>query len=545
MVEKRYSYCELARKKVKELQRRGKLLLVLEGDILDKLPEAQDLLTTWFRDGDIDSAIVSAQAVLHEVFDRSKSPDVERLLGNLLAINVPIHLVLREPCAPTGWPPIVYLSADCSNENLHKLAMEIRRYHTTFQHDPEPQCFESGVRLDPILAVETITKLFYIDDLPYEIEERVTSLGSASLTTYLANVLGGYEKVEKSMSLQTESFNKLWKEYKVKAFGTSRQELAKPELHKLVYAKNAVARGQTKRIKVAGSNGEGHKPGRKGRGQITATESVHHQIDDTFKTLALDNLTTSEWRVTLRTLARKLPTLVQKSASTQGRKELEIVNDILMFTRAALKGDSPDPITLAREQLSTSFKVAWVSVYPPLDVVDGFYGWYRASREALISNSQIVFFQRDPTYVDLFRMMLREDPVARERVELREHQNGCQVWCVSPIAETFPGIQTVIWNPGNLDFDSPDRMRVFVNTGGDIRLIQDAQKERFSLAPDYALKIGELEPLPSELMWQRLNNEYQRFVEDRRVANLPIPLLPVQITRSRVGSNARKRLFQE
>jgi hypothetical protein len=232
-----------AKKRAAELALSSIDLQVMTGDAVQKLDRALSLISKWSKANKIASLVVSIQALLHELPDRgSQSTDLVAFLGRFTTLDVPVLMVVREPCAPRDLPQDTFLSANCSVENLLAFVNRIRAAHAEFMVLPEPIRVKDAVRLASLLAAEAIVKLFYIDSFNYELEERVTSFGRDELVGLFCRVFGT-DNVRHT-DLQSDSFERFWKQLGLKVTDGSMKECVKPQLHVQIIAKFFPARQQ-------------------------------------------------------------------------------------------------------------------------------------------------------------------------------------------------------------------------------------------------------------------------------------------------------------
>jgi hypothetical protein len=115
---------------------------------------------------------------------------------------------------------------------------------------------KDAVRLASLLAAETIVKLFYIDSFNYELEERVTSFGRDELVGLFCRVFGT-DNVRHT-DLQSDSFERLWKQLGLKVTDGSMKEGVRPQLHVQIVAKFFPARQpRPKSRRQDGTNDQG------------------------------------------------------------------------------------------------------------------------------------------------------------------------------------------------------------------------------------------------------------------------------------------------
>lgn len=200
----------------------GKVLTVVPGDasltILRGVEQAFDFILA----GHADYLVVTCHAVIHELFDRADNFDPQGFFGAIFSRrDIPVWFTYREPGIPEKWPEAVYLRADCAPESLLRIAKAIVDRHASFGGLlPVPAVIGDHVRLNRALAVETIVKLFYLDDLTYELAERSTAVDHQAMNNYLwfaigQSALNNSAAAISTLSAPSESFLTLWQEHKI------------------------------------------------------------------------------------------------------------------------------------------------------------------------------------------------------------------------------------------------------------------------------------------------------------------------------------------
>ncbi len=137
------------------------------------------------RDDAIDGIILSTQAILHELPKRSygfkKYPSKEDNFSHMLArIFKGFQTCLfyaREPCKPKGWPnPVEIQIPNISGNDLARYAESVSTHLHMVTEKPEER-LNDFVRMEDILAVETIHKLRQEtkNRFLYEMGEQLTS----------------------------------------------------------------------------------------------------------------------------------------------------------------------------------------------------------------------------------------------------------------------------------------------------------------------------------------------------------------------------------
>lgn len=226
LVEKVKEFADIARQRDSRLLQ-GKHIEVFEGDAQRKLPEAIEFGTRKIKEDCGDFLAVSCHAVIHELHDRSDEDfDLASFLGNIFRHEeVAIWFTSREPGVPEKWPEEILLHANCRSESLLKLAEAIVGRHPAFAKlKPKAHIFGDNVRLNKTLAMEVIAKLFYIDDLKHEINERSTAMEHSKFQSMLMLAIGESSVKQQranatTVSAATVSFQKNWQEFQIEAKG--------------------------------------------------------------------------------------------------------------------------------------------------------------------------------------------------------------------------------------------------------------------------------------------------------------------------------------
>lgn len=245
------AYRELAdraRENGRAIASTGKHLDVIQGDAASVLSEAVSVAERYIRHGKGDFLLVSCHAVLHELYDRGIVEfDPLRFFSTIISANVPaVWLTYREPGVPDNWPDKVLLKTDCAPEDLLELCDELRTRHSSFKTLPGPyRVGRDRICLPKLLAFELLCKLFYLDDLKHELEERSTAIQHDELLSVLADAmqewLASSPRLAHIASVRnaTQSFHRLWDEYEVSATGTAesdRRQLIPPDYQMRVTA---------------------------------------------------------------------------------------------------------------------------------------------------------------------------------------------------------------------------------------------------------------------------------------------------------------------
>ena len=176
LLERSGSACTRARSRATQLEKEGKSLEVLQGDAIDQIGDAFDIVHSHGLSG----IIVSAQAILHELPWRSASyKDQNRFLGKVFREFPATLFYAREPCRPREWPPEVELHVPTiRGDRLHQLMTMVSKHFgqsdAGFQVQPDDY-----VICESAIAVEVLHKLLRCKttaEFQYEMGERLTAL---------------------------------------------------------------------------------------------------------------------------------------------------------------------------------------------------------------------------------------------------------------------------------------------------------------------------------------------------------------------------------
>lgn len=217
---------EMARTRAAKLQD-GKNIEIYEGDAKQKIHEAMSRAADLVAAGRGDYLCVTCHAVLHELFDRGEVPfDPIQFFSAIFGDrSISTWLTYREPGIPEKWPEVVLLQAACQPQSLLLLAREICRRHPAMRDlRPEPHVLGDYVRMNRVLAMEVLAKLFYLPHFAHEIEERSTAVNHERLTNVLWHAIGDRAREAMranviSISQATDSFVDCWRRYGVTVLG--------------------------------------------------------------------------------------------------------------------------------------------------------------------------------------------------------------------------------------------------------------------------------------------------------------------------------------
>lgn len=191
-----------------------KELVIVTGDVMQQLRRCIDQFLDWQDSGQINGLVVSAQAVLHELPSRSPGFDLSHFMGEVCWEWDPFLFYSREPSPPADWPDRVEIHVPgMSSPLLEALAKDIQA--TLGITGLVLRSGPSWVALPADLAIETLTKIFYLDDYWYEMEEQVTSIDPMILRAVIENHLG--ENTTALTRLTSESFKQNYRELGIQA----------------------------------------------------------------------------------------------------------------------------------------------------------------------------------------------------------------------------------------------------------------------------------------------------------------------------------------
>jgi hypothetical protein len=228
LIEGERTLADLARQRAEKLRPRGLIIETFEGDAKQKIAEAVSHATALVAAGAGNYLCVTCHAVLHELFDRGGGGefDTSRFFGDIFAdYTTSTWLTYREPGIPEKWPDVVLVKAACQPQSLLLLAQEICRRHPSMRAlRPEPHVLGDHVRMGRALAMEVLAKLFYLEDLSHEIQERSTAVDHNRLTNVLWYAIGDRAREASlaniiSISQPTGSFVACWERYGVSVLG--------------------------------------------------------------------------------------------------------------------------------------------------------------------------------------------------------------------------------------------------------------------------------------------------------------------------------------
>jgi hypothetical protein len=213
----------------------NKKIEVLQQPAQTAIGAAMEQAARALEQGHGDCFVVTCHAVIHELFDRGGEFHPVRFFSPIFAHrHVPTWFSYREPGAPAKWPDEVLVSADCSPDSLIRLAAAIAQRHPVFgQLPPIPSVTGDGVLLHKDLAMELLMKLFYLEDLPHEIEERSTAVNHETLSNALWTAIGESARFQHRAeiipsSAPTDSFINKWRYFGARVFSIGADHALQP-----------------------------------------------------------------------------------------------------------------------------------------------------------------------------------------------------------------------------------------------------------------------------------------------------------------------------
>jgi hypothetical protein len=213
---------------------------VIECDIFDKqkLTTAKRLI----QSKNLNGIIVSIHAVLHELSTRSQLKDnfsnengelvLEDFFREIYEWHDNIIIIIREPGIPENWPQKnIYLTiAEEYLSEFLKILEDIDNIHFEGTKKPNFNYLEKQkqIRCIPILAMEALTKLFYIEDYSYEKREKITSVSREKITKALQAGEKLYDII-KTETFFTTSIQLNMNKFGVKVIGEESLPLSNPQ----------------------------------------------------------------------------------------------------------------------------------------------------------------------------------------------------------------------------------------------------------------------------------------------------------------------------
>ena len=212
-------------------------LVDFTGDVMDKLEEAVGTAIKLREAGRVTGVLVSACAVLHELFTRSHAFALHTYFSKLYQADI---IVGREPIEPLDWPTRVLIQGSFDKASFSRLAELIRSKHFKEDEYMVQRLGETSVELHRALALETLTKAFYSEDFLYELGECVSSISHDQLLDAMRVSLGETHSDPDCELLTSLSFSEYWERCRIRVVGTDAKELHKPKTHMWYFARRKV-----------------------------------------------------------------------------------------------------------------------------------------------------------------------------------------------------------------------------------------------------------------------------------------------------------------
>ncbi len=231
----------LIEKNPKSIERASKIIQdeklsveILPGDIIDNLPIAIRKGKSRIENGEARLIIVTIHAVLHELPTRS-SRGFE--LSDIFSkINDSAVIIGREPIEPNNWEEIIELSGDFDSGHFLRFLNFVKLHHIKRELLERPEYLSKEISKKTIsghraLIMEAISKIFYSEDFPYEIQECVTSFTKNEIIESLYKCLDEKYYITTN-DLISKSNSEYWYKYGFKAKGKlSHKEQGHPISH--------------------------------------------------------------------------------------------------------------------------------------------------------------------------------------------------------------------------------------------------------------------------------------------------------------------------
>ena len=211
--------CEKARKKREKIKEEtGKDLIVMQGDVTQRLEDVVRQLEDHKIRLKKSGLILSAQAVLHELPRRSPNFTESIFFGSLFRVYENNMFFGREPIRTERWPSRVQVRiGNASSDSLFALA-EIINDRLSITNEAIAPVANGYVSLNSILALELIHKVIRtksVSEFAHEIGEQLTSvqpdllrkkiefyLGAGKVSIETTNPGGFWMLGENTMSVQ-------------------------------------------------------------------------------------------------------------------------------------------------------------------------------------------------------------------------------------------------------------------------------------------------------------------------------------------------------
>jgi len=228
LLEKRSLAIERARSKAESLRTQGKELIAIGGDAVASLDELLDVVNARVAAECLSGVAYTINATFHELPTRARGFDLRRFVRMLGSVKTPrLFAYMREPTTPQKWggPQLRISSSRISPEVLQQFATIVCTHTGTSPRKPI-EINEDTIILTPRQAIETLTKLFYVEDLAYEIGETITKIKvDEYLQAWRTEMPGAH--VVPSFG-PSESFARLYRKFGIRAFKLDRTPLEVP-----------------------------------------------------------------------------------------------------------------------------------------------------------------------------------------------------------------------------------------------------------------------------------------------------------------------------
>jgi hypothetical protein len=221
----------------------GKFAIIQKEDAVLSI----DSVFKQIKDRNIPQICLSAQAILHELPDRSAAfKSQNRFLGSLFGHFDRTLFVSREPCKPTNWPEEVEVSIpEVSAERLAEFVKFVGK-ELRMDFKSVGVIANRSVIGPRDLMVEALHKLIRSDNpasLRYELGEQLTSFDADHTGVLLASYCGSQNRVEIEYT-STDGFRDAYSAAKVFSCDEEKRELPFPNTHARLIAfhtKNSAA----------------------------------------------------------------------------------------------------------------------------------------------------------------------------------------------------------------------------------------------------------------------------------------------------------------
>lgn len=182
------------------------------GDLMQKLDDAMEYANKVRDERKVEYIVVSAQAVLHELFTRSiVAFDLQSYFAKLTLADV---IIGREPILPFDWPNDVIIAGDFDANRLYRFAEVVRDKILRNDKLDLHTLSQKSLRINRSLCMETLTKAFYSKDIMYELGEYTTRISPEDLTRAMMACLSDTHDIRKEL-LTSDSIRKFWGEFKI------------------------------------------------------------------------------------------------------------------------------------------------------------------------------------------------------------------------------------------------------------------------------------------------------------------------------------------